>query len=541
MIEEKSKENFKKYSILLNIVMLISFSFLFLIIYNPNSYEKFNAEVTDVLKYVYLFVSLAIIFYYLFFLKRNIVIDAFLNINKCTLIVSLIAFAGAMYSIFEYYTSNALSYVFGGLSAFCVYVLVLKIVEFSIKLWKNFYSKFNKKIKVLFFVTISAFSLLSLLMYPFTDLFINPYLEWDALLSFDSGVHSDMNFYLNLFGTANDLRHLLLTFAMAPFALIPFIISKCFWFIPKLYLLLLSFVQIFVMAYCVLRLILLFVDKESFGKVQMFLFVTLMFTSTALINMLALEKFVFAMFFIVETVAMSFENKHEKWILFILAISSLTTNLFLLPIVLFSEKKTWKNHLLDTIKIGLMYVALLMITGQFNILLNIYESWKNISRFTGIIQNYTVWEKLMQFFISVANLILIPRGFVTGNIYKQIEPSFDYMCIIGIILLAMIVVGFVLNRKDKFAQISFYWIFFMIFLLVVVGWGSPLNDMFIYSAIFAWALVYLLYKFASSVIKNKKTLIIVVVIISLSVVVYNMVEFIKIVDFGVTYYPTIFK
>ena len=362
---------------------------------------------------------------------------------------------------------------------------------------------------------------------------------YDSLFSFDVGSHTSCNFYLNCHDAENDIRHFLLTFSMAPFALIPYAISKVLWFVPNIYMLLLSFVQIFVMVYSVLRMILLFIDKENFGLMQICIYLFCVITSTVVINMLAVEKFAYAMFFIIETVALSYENKKEKWIMFILALSSLTTNIFLLPILLFTEKKTWKEYFLTAIKIGFMYLVLIMITGQFNLVLNSYTSWDKIKVFAGVNQEYTFVEKLMQVFIFIANTIFVPKGYIEGILYRQIEPSFDFMCIIGIVIFIFAVIGFILNRKDKFAKICVYWLGFMLFLLIVVGWGSALNEMFIYSSIFAWSIIYLLYKFIASVVRRKTLIKILLFILIITVLSYNICEIITIMKFSMKYYPSI--
>ena len=85
-----AKEKFKKFSLLINIVTIISFAFLFLTIYNTQSFGNFDWVLVEILRYCFLIVSVAIVSVYLFYLKKNVILDAFLLSDKTSLIISII-------------------------------------------------------------------------------------------------------------------------------------------------------------------------------------------------------------------------------------------------------------------------------------------------------------------------------------------------------------------------------------------------------------------------------------------------------------------
>lgn len=63
----------------------------------------------------------------------------------------------------------------------------------------------------------------------------------------------------------------------------------------------------------------------------------------------------------------------------------------------------------------------------------------------------------------------------------------------GIILIFLAIVGLLINRKLKFAQMSFLWAMFTFFILFVIGWYAPQNAMFLGSLYFGWAFFVLVF------------------------------------------------
>ena len=73
--------------------------------------------------------------------------------------------------------------------------------------------------------------------------------------------------------------------------------------------------------------------------------------------------------------------------------------------------------------------------------------------------------------------------------------------IAGILIAALAIAGFVLNRKQLLAKISVLWCAFAFFVICIFGWGTRENGMFLYTKYFGWAffvlIVFLVQKIAS--------------------------------------------
>ena len=105
-------------------------------------------------------------------------------------------------------------------------------------------------------------------------------------------------------------------------------------------------------------------------------------------------------------------------------------------------------------------------------------------------------------------------------------------------MLVICLISFVINRKNKFAVVSFAWIAFSFVILGLVGWGSKENGMILYSYYFGWAfisLIVLLIEFIPKKLNILKYSLYGCAIIAL--LVFNTIGFAKIIQFGIEYYP----
>lgn len=111
--------------------------------------------------------------------------------------------------------------------------------------------------------------------------------------------------------------------------------------------------------------------------------------------------------------------------------------------------------------------------------------------------------------------------------------------VVGVLMIALMIVSFIINRKKTIAKIAFGWLIFSFIILVIVGWGTVENGLIIYGIYFSWAyfiLIYLLFdKILEKLPKELKTIISITIIFWLLII--NGMEIINIVKFGRTYYP----
>ena len=133
-------------------------------------------------------------------------------------------------------------------------------------------------------------------------------------------------------------------------------------------------------------------------------------------------------------------------------------------------------------------------------------------------------------FLAPFNTIILDH--VDGYKTFQLAPI-ESLNILGIILFALAVVGFIINRKEKFAKICISWIAFSIILLVFLGYGTRENALVLYSLYFNWAFVSLIFLLFKKLLQNhKKVFITLSIIIILTMLVINGFGFLELVKFG---------
>ena len=123
-----------------------------------------------------------------------------------------------------------------------------------------------------------------------------------------------------------------------------------------------------------------------------------------------------------------------------------------------------------------------------------------------------------------------------GRSFQQ-TPATDFN-LFGIGLLVLCIISFVLNRKNKFAKISFAWVAFSPVLLVLIGWGAKENGMILYTLYFGWAFISLFIMLINKI--PKKLFVIKHVLYSISLLTllcFNIRGYIEIIKFGITNFP----
>ena len=84
------------------------------------------------------------------------------------------------------------------------------------------------------------------------------------------------------------------------------------------------------------------------------------------------------------------------------------------------------------------------------------------------------------------------------------------------------------------------WIGFSVFILLIVGWGSPENGMLLYSLYFSWAFIVLLFmllQWISEKLNIKLFIPVVSFVIAVLLIVYNYRGMEDLLSFAITYYP----
>ena len=530
---KKDIEKITKKSIVLNVLFVVSSFALCLLMYNP----KFN-DFDHYLKYMYAIASSGITGIYLFVFNKNILSKIKIKEHLVKLIFVITYTLGITYKLLNHTRCNIkFGIVFSFLSIFAIFCYSYLLISFAIKFFKYIWDNLTNFNKKLFVVIILIGIVFNTFTFCFTNLFCDPGPGYDFFISFDTGELLNLKFHENQLNLENDFRHFIMSLCILPFSVIPSMISDLFSKIPAFDGLLLSYVQVFIISYCIVLIISLLKIEN---KTSIILFTTLFLVlSGTFYNMLTTEKFVFSLFYIITTIYLSIQKSPWKWIFFIGSLGILMTNIFLLPIVIFTDKKPFKDWLSELIVAGIIFVCILILSGQFNLLLHAKWSWDSLKRFSTLEKSVSTSNTIMQTLIFIASMILSPLTIKTDTV-KLCQPSINFMCIIGALVIIANIISFIINHKNKYAIICFYWQLFMLFLLIGIGWGAILNEMFIYSALFTWSTISLIYMLIRKIFKTIRAEKVVITLLISIISLYNSIEFIKLIIYAKDMFPSVF-
>lgn len=410
-------------------------------------------------------------------------------------------------------------------SIFSFFVLVFFMISIIIDRVKAFYKNMDKIERKIFYFIIIAGLLLGLFFLLITDIFVGDVNSNNELLSFDTGwmVYSK----LDIFSGGSDFRHFLMI-AAYPFIIIPYILYLIFRN-NLAYGLALYVVQVILMAYCIIVLLRLLKIENKKSKILVAVFLSL--SAGFLINMLCVEKFVISFFYIIATLNLCEEENDLKWLTLVGAVGMLSTNILLLPIVLFYKKKDLKTIATELMSFAIIFIGVMIIFGQLNLVFS-KKSYLAIDFSSVGRADIGFLDKFIQAVSFLAYLFLCPNIRINErNEVAQATSQFNIFAVIGVVILILMIVSVVINRKDKLTRICAIWSAFTLFALLIVGWGSALDEMFIYSLVFGWSIICLIIKLIQK-IKNKKIKTIICLSLTILMIGWNIYELIRIVYYS---------
>ena len=107
----------------------------------------------------------------------------------------------------------------------------------------------------------------------------------------------------------------------------------------------------------------------------------------------------------------------------------------------------------------------------------------------------TLSQRLMQYTHFVSSCFVAPSTVIESA--RHGYPTWQQAPVdgfhwLGLALLLGCALGFVLNRRERLAQLSAAWVLVSFGVLCVVGWGASENGMVLYTLYFGWAFFCLL-------------------------------------------------
>ena len=432
--------------------------------------------------------------------------------------------------------------VAGVITFFVVFVAVYAIVSRFKRLTSMIWRGTERLERVYLVALVLIFGVFVALVYGLSPIFWGdnnlPRAGFDFIFDLDIGrnISQDARFVSTIFVSINRLFYPLVNL---PFALTARALGRIFFFIPLAYIFFLQLFHINLMAWSGILLARM-CNITEFSKKY---FLELYTVSYSFLLFSPLEQYVLPTFCVILLMYVCTYVPKAKYVVALTAAGTLTTSFVVFPFVAFDRKvKTWFFNLLKSVG---AFVAICILYGRLPKLYNsIHAVLEQLNAFAG---GVSTEEKALQFINFVAYVFVKPEttlryrecrtdamGYVIT--YALAEPVFVNW--IGVVLIALMIGGFIINRKLRFAQMSFLWAVFAFFILFVMGWQARNNEMFLSSFYFGWAFFSLTFLFFEKLLGKQKIIkysIYSVIFVAMAII--NINGMIELVQFGIEHYP----
>lgn len=416
-----------------------------------------------------------------------------------------------------------------------IYLFIKKIIPIIKRFYYNL-SRCEKK----FLIIISFIGLFISIVIPFITtafsipVYNNEQCYYDVIYTSDSGAITYDDAFFNVSYIENDTRQPLFGVFSLPFSIVGKMIAEILFFIPENYeyasaMTFIQFVLLSVSTILISRMLKL---KENEKKYFYLLF---SISFPYMIFSIILEQYAIGLFYLILTCYCFYEKKIRPNYLYVGAVGTMLTSGIIFPLI--SEIKNLKKYIIDMFKCFLAFMSVLTVGGQFPQIFLIFDNFKFLT--STFAKKLGFIDKFYQFTNFVKGIIIAPKG---GKIVETFNhPSYQLIdvknvVIIGIIVLLIVILGYIFNRKNKFANFCILWVIFSAILLLFIGWGTSENGLILYSLYFAFAYLSLFYLFFRCVIKNDKIFGFFMLLLCLIILTCNIQELINIISFAIKNY-----
>lgn len=378
-----------------------------------------------------------------------------------------------------------------------IYLFIKYIIPKVISFLKGL-TKVEKKYLLIYIVIgFLVMSILSFLTTGFTNPTVNGYgIESDVIYTTDTYSLVNNDAFINISHFENDIRQPLFGVFALPFGLMTRIISEVLFFLPvDSYGFSLMFIQFILIALTNIIIVRLLKTKEKDKK---YLYLLFGVSYPYMVFTLTVEQYVVALFYLVLAIYI-YDNSKKVNHSYVASVGTLLTSGVIFPLI--SHANNIKDKLKDVFKTFILFLMFMIFSGGIIQVLYLKEEINHIMRFSNGIG---LEERIYQFSNFVKGIFLSSSGSLKeiGHTSYQLLES-NSIDIIGIIILALMVISFILNRKNKMALISFLWVLFSVILLCLIGWGTAENGLVLYSLYFAWSYLVLYYLLLRKLFKKE--------------------------------------
>ena len=423
--------------------------------------------------------------------------------------------------------------IFGVLSFISILYFIYKFVEIILPKIIDFFKNMKKEEKIFLSSSLIIGTIIVIFISFKTCVFINPYISnkkyvSDVIFTTDSTILVSGDSFLKISHPENDIRQPLFGLFAMPFSIVAHLISDGLMFIVDrniVYPVVLTILQFGINAIGIILLSRLLKLK---GKNAVYFYLLLGLSFPYLLFSFTVEQYTISVFYLILFIYYFFTEKKTNY-LYVASTGTLLTSGILFSLI--SKARDFKGWFKDLWKCFIVFVSFTVISGQ---LPQFFSAGDTIGRLSGNFATHIPFQdKIFQFTYFIRSIFIAPNGILNGDLYRM--PIANKIEIIGIIILALCILSFILNRKEKIALLSIGWIVFSFLLLCIAGWGTTENGLILYSLYFAFAFFILYYLLIKKLFKNR--IFDILMITSITVVTYfSFTEIIDIIKFGITYF-----
>lgn len=425
----------------------------------------------------------------------------------------------------------------------CVFLLTLAAVRYCMEELKDAVHEFIRETtrfeKWYLWIAFACMAICCIILYASSNMYYAAYYQgkfipYDVLFTSDAPVILKGNAFFDIYHVTNDLRQPLFGLFSMPVVFPAVVISGLLSFWPIVFPILINMTQIFLVILSILIIVRL-LGLE--GGARKFAALILNVAYPVILFSMNIEQYVFAVFWLVCLLYLIVRNAKGQRIAYLAALSSLlTSGIYILSLEYGQKIKKKIQAALLTFTV--FFTIVILLNRQYVFITGLTYFQNLVTSFGG--EHISLLERIQQFSAMLWSLFIRPETQWTsfsGHPAYFLAPVTGFYWG-GLIVFLMAVLGFILNRNNRFARLSFLFVVLSIGLHIFIGWGAIENGMTLYTYYYLWAYFSLIFLGLEKILLPlKKWRFILYGLVLITLAILNFTALMDIVRFGITHYP----
>jgi len=267
---------------------------------------------------------------------------------------------------------------------------------------------------------------------------------------------------------------------------------------------------------------------------RLFTLLIFSFSFQTLILATIYERRVITLIFLIIAIFQSVHRKKDDKFWISVASGAIICNAY----VSLMSMKSKKTFIKDLFLCGAVFLFIAAFLGKVSGLLDLRTQMENFETKGWLDADLDMKSKLIHYLNFISSCLISPLSHaVDGKSWEMAIPKFNFFTILGAIIIVLAATGFILNFKNKFAQISFVGILVSFFFLFVKSLNVNENAIVLNTLFFAWAFISLTIMAIDGIFDNTKVKPVILSVIAGGCLIYNMIAVVQLYNFGVSAYP----